>query len=319
MNIKKIVPLIGIGILIYILSTINFQTMMVFFVKPPLVFTILACFAIFPVILLSTIQWQLLLRQQKIHVSFWYSCKNIFIGYFYGFISPGGFGGYIRSVYLSAKSKTPLPKCVANLITFNTIDYITLLLFGLFGAFLLSDQAPYLFLPMLIVFIVSIVVFIFFLTQKTSKLLFSRIIESQVFRVLKNRLEDPLESFYVDLPLLHQVLPVFFISFIGWFLRFILFYLIAELFSIHVPILQGMMIIAVADIIASIPISIYGLGTREAALVSLYSFYNISRDAVVGLSLFWFTATWLLPSIIGAGITLLERKNFSSKKIFRSL
>jgi hypothetical protein len=41
-------------------------------------------------------------------------------------------------------------------------------------------------------------------------------------------------------------------------------------------------------VIASIPISIYGLGTREAALITIFSFFDVIPENVVILSLFWF-------------------------------
>ena len=65
-----------------------------------------------------------------------------------------------------------------------------------------------------------------------------------------------------------------------------------------------------ADVIASIPISIYGIGTREAALIPLFYAFNpaITTEQIVSFSLFWFVVIWLTPSIIGAFLTLHEAK-----------
>ena len=68
------------------------------------------------------------------------------------------------------------------------------------------------------------------------------------------------------------------------------------------------LIIAVANVMASIPISIYGLGTREISLIGLFSIFGVTRESVIAFSLFWFVIMWLVPSIIGAGITILEGK-----------
>jgi len=69
------------------------------------------------------------------------------------------------------------------------------------------------------------------------------------------------------------------------------------------------LIVAVANVIASIPITIYGLGTREIALIGLLSTYSIAPENIVSLSLFWFVLIWLFPSIIGLGVTILESGN----------
>ena len=65
---------------------------------------------------------------------------------------------------------------------------------------------------------------------------------------------------------------------------------------------------AVSDVIASVPISIYGLGTREAALISMFNILNVESEKIVSLSLFWFVIIWLVPSIIGSFVTLIETK-----------
>ena len=64
----------------------------------------------------------------------------------------------------------------------------------------------------------------------------------------------------------------------------------------------------IANVVASLPITLYGLGTREISMISLFSIYNITPEKIVSLSLFWFVIIWLLPSIIGAAITLKETK-----------
>lgn len=324
MNIKKWIPIVGIIILIILLSTLDFEEIINIFSKINPLHSFLCFFASAPLILLSTIEWQLLLRKQKIHVSFGYSIKNFFIGYFYGFITPGAFGAYTRSLYLSHESKAPLPKCVSNIIIFNTIDYLALLLLGLVGAIFLSSIVPYLFYSIIIVIAVVIILFLFLFKNKRSKIVFTKIVQSKVFATLRDRLEDSIDSFYEDLPRFRDVLLPFALSVFGWIVKFIELFLISKLFSIEVPIIYFVLIIAVADVIASIPISIYGLGTRELALVSLFSAssFNVVNEAIVSLSLFWFVVIWLPPSIIGAFVTYFETKKmddfvFNDKTIER--
>jgi len=146
MNIKKLLPLIGIVILLFILVFfVDFNKIFAIFSKINPLYTFICFFALAPLILLANIEWQILLRRQKIHVSFWYSIKNFFIGYFYGFITPGALGAYTRSLYLQQESSAPLPKCVSNIIIFNTIDYLALLVLGAIGAVFLSSYFPFLF------------------------------------------------------------------------------------------------------------------------------------------------------------------------------
>ena len=165
MNIKKLLPFIGIIILIYLLTTIDLPKVIDIFSTIPPLFIILSFLALVPILFFLNIEWQILLKKQHIHVSFVNSLKNIFIGYFYGFITPGGFGGYIRAIYLKQDSGAPIPKCLSNIITMNSIDYLSLLFLGAVGAVFLSGYHSGFFLPIIIAFLILLSLFIIFLKK----------------------------------------------------------------------------------------------------------------------------------------------------------
>ena len=313
MNLKKLLPIIGLIILIILLLNLDFQKIVNIFSKINPVYSTLSFFAVFPLIFLANFEWQMLLKKQKIKVSYWYTLKNIFIGYFYGFITPGAFGAYTRSIYLSHESKTPLSKCLTNIIIFNTIDYISLLILGLVGAVFISSINPNIFYSILLVIILIIILSYVLLKKEISKNFFTKLIQSKVFATMKDKLEDSIDSIYEDLPRLRDVSIILILSELGWILKFLELFFIAILFSINVPFVYFILIMAVGDVIASIPISIYGLGTREAVLVSLFtaSSFNVLNEAVVSLSIFWFVITWIFPSIIGFFITYFETKKLN--------
>lgn len=313
MKSKKILPIVGIIILLYLLSTIDIASVISIFLKIPLLFSFLCLFTVVPILVLTAIQWQMVLQKQKIKVTFIYSIKNILIGYFYGFVTPGGLGAYIRAIYLKDESKQPLPKCLSNIITFNTLDFLSLLTLGMIGSFFLISTIPYLFLIITIVFILIAALFIFFLRKKKSKDLFTRIIKTNIFSVVQNKLEDPLETFYDNLPSFKNLLTPFMVSVLGWIVLFSLFYFISLLFSIHVPYIWFISIFSIAYVVASLPISIYGLGTREVTLISLFSLFEIPAENVLSFSLFCFVIIWVLPSIAGAAITFVEHKKHDVK------
>ena len=171
MKLKKLLPIIGIIILILIISSLDLQKIVNIFLKINPIYSFLSFFVVVPLILLANIGWQLLLKKQKIKVSFWYSIKNFFIGYFYGFITPGAFGAYTRSIYLSEESGVPLPKCISNIIIFNTIELLGMLSVGAIGAIYLSSIYPSLFYIIILVMIIVISLFLFVFKEKRSKIL----------------------------------------------------------------------------------------------------------------------------------------------------
>lgn len=206
MDWKKLLPVVGILLLIYVLWRFNIEKILAVFGTINPLYAAL-CFLAFPIILvIINIQWQMILKRQNIHVSFTYSLKNLFIGYFYGFITPGGFGNYLRALYLKQESNTPLPKCIANIITYNTVDYITLFVMGSIGGLFLLGRYPLLFLLILLLLFSAIFLFVFFLRQKTSKHLFQRLLRTQIFQFIQRYMDDSIESFYEDLPSFRSLL-----------------------------------------------------------------------------------------------------------------
>jgi ubiquinone/menaquinone biosynthesis C-methylase UbiE len=82
------------------------------------------------------------------------------------------------------------------------------------------------------------------------------------------------------------------------------------LFFIHIPYHYFILIIAITNVIALLPITIHGLGTREVAIIGLFSIFNVPQENALGFSFFWFITFWLIPSIVGSFVTINEsRKN----------
>lgn len=315
MRFRKFLAGIGIVLFIYILSTLDFTIMKDIFTSIDLLYLIPCLFMVVPVALLSNYQWQVLLGHHKMKIGFFRSLKNIFIGYFYGFITPGGIGGYTRILYLHDQTKIPLKKCVSNIVLHNTVDYISLLLIGFIGGLLLTLRFPQLYtfeiLILILICIVLLLLYVFILKKEKLKHVFNSLIRFSFFNPYRDRLGGTIEEFYEDLPLLYDLSFPFVLSVAGWVLRFFEFYLIAQLFSVYVPLVYFIAIFSVSDVVASIPITIYGLGTREIALISLFSLFHVPAENVIGLSLFLFVVSWILPSVFGAFVTVSGGKNTS--------
>jgi len=302
-------PLIGIILLIYILANIDMGKIINLFSQIPPLYSLLSLFASAPIILLTNYQWQLLLRKQKINISHTCSIKNLFIGFFYGFITPGGLGGYTRVFHLKDKSGEPLEKCLSNLIILNTINFISLLLLGIIGGFILSSKLPYLLPIITTIFLIELVLFLVFLKKDIWKRFFKKILNSRFLNSFGDKINISIDAFYKDFPKHRDILYPFTVSTIGWIVNFSELYLISRLFSINVPYMYFILIASIVSIIASIPITIYGLGTREITFIALFSSFNVMPEKIIGLSLFWFIIIWVIPSVIGAVITVIETRS----------
>ena len=308
MDIKKILPVIGIILFIYILSTLDIGKIVDVFLQINIFLGLISIFSIIPIFLMLNFEWQLILKKHNIKVSFIYSLKNIFIGLFYGFITPGGLGGYTRAFYLKDESGETIQKCIVNLLILSSIDFLALLSLGILGGFFLSSIFPRIFPIFLILFILSISLFIIFIRKDTGRIFYKKILKSRLLIQYKDKWNGHFYNLYEDIPKIKDLILPFIVSIVGWFIWFSELYLISTLFSINVPYLYFVLIAAIVNVIASLPITIQGLGTREASLILLLSVFNVPQENVLGFSLFWFSISWIFPSLIGAVVTIHETK-----------
>ncbi|MFH1100804.1 MAG: lysylphosphatidylglycerol synthase transmembrane domain-containing protein [Methanobacteriota archaeon] len=308
MNLKKLLPIVGVVIFFYILSTLNIGKILAVFSSLNPWYVLVSFGSIIPIILLVNVEWHLILRKHGIRVGFSYSLKNIFIGYFYGFVTPGGFGGYTRALYLKDESGASLRKCIVDILLFNTVDYLSLLCFGVAGGFMLGNRVPGVFPVIVVLFLVFLSVTVVLIRKDLGRRLIHWVFQARLLAALREKWLNHVDALYAELPRVKDLVLPFCLSLVGWWLWFSILYLVAPWFMIQVPYLWFLMIVAVANVIASVPISIYGLGTREAALIGLLSLFGVARENVIGFSLFWFVLSWLLPSIVGAVVTFVESK-----------
>jgi uncharacterized protein (TIRG00374 family) len=308
MDIKKILPIIGIVLLIYILSTLDIGKIIDVFLNINIFYGSISIFALIPILLLLNFEWQLILKKHNIKVSFWYSLKNIFIGFFYGFITPGGLGGYTRAFYLKDESGETIQKCFVNLLILSSVDFLALVTLGILGGFLLSSIFPRIFPIFVFIFILLLSLLIIFIRKDTGKIFYKKILKSRLLMQYKDKWDGHFNNLYEDIPKIKDLIIPFIVSIVGWFIWFSELYLISTLFSINVPFLYFILIAAIVNVIASLPITIQGLGTREGALILLLSVFNVPQENIIGFSLFWFTISWLFPSLVGTAVTIHETK-----------
>src|SRR6202040_2504779 len=70
-------------------------------------------------------------------------------------------------------------------------------------------------------------------------------------------------------------------------------YLLAQGLGLNVPLAAFMLCVPIANVFASLPITLNGLGVRETAYLVLFSLAGIGKTDAIALSLLYFAATML--------------------------
>ena len=117
---KKILPFIGIAILIYIVFNLDLGEIKddILSIHPS--YIAIALSLTIPRLILRNYAWQLIQKEHKIKLSYFQSLKIFLIGYFYGNITPGYLGQLMRIPYMKEKTKQPYGKLFVN-TTIETI------------------------------------------------------------------------------------------------------------------------------------------------------------------------------------------------------
>ncbi len=308
-----LLPLIGIGIFIYIVNSIGIDKLSdTLGTINPMLF--LLSFSIFvPRITISTYRWKMIASIQGISVSLPVLIKLNLIGLFYGTVTPLWLGDYIRIPYLGEESNESFGKCASNVVIDQIMEFSSLFILALIGSVILIDNFPSILIIFFSVFIIFFSLAIFLKKKERSKKVFGIIYRIFIPEKLKPFMENEFNAFYEDMPPLKSLVIPLLIGLSSYILFFIQIYILALSFSISIPPITFILIYPVASLIGLLPITVSGLGTREVILITIFSVYGISSGITVAISLGGYITTILVPSIIGGIFAVLRVKSIKSQ------
>jgi len=306
---KAMLPLIGIAIFIYIVRGIGTDKIVDAIVEiDPLLF-LLSLSIFIPRITISTYRWKMIAHMQGIDVDLPALIKLNLIGLFYGTVTPLWLGDWIRIPYLREESNAPFGKCISNILIDQIMEFSSLFILAIAGSTLLFGRFHSLLFILVFFFAIFVSMAIFLKDKRRGKKLFNvvyRIIIPKKFRPI---VESELNVFYEDMPSLKSLFVPLFIGIFAYILYFIQIYLIALSFSIDIPFITFILVYPVASLIGLIPITISGFGTREAALIRIFSIYGVPGSIAVAISLSGYVITMLIPAVIGGILSITRTRS----------
>jgi len=307
---KKFLPIIGVIILIYIIFRLDIEEIKTAFLSIKPVFIILALSLTLPRVLIRNYAWQLILKEQKIKLTYFQSLKIFLIGYFYGSITPGYMGQLMRIPYLKEKTKEPYGKLFIN----STIESIvhTLSLYGIviIGAFLLIEKFPEI-LPLAIAWMIILtIIVIYFIKKERGEKLLYKLIKYFIPKKTKPNLNRFVKTFYNDFPRINKMILPFVLGLFTWIIIFTQEYIIVIALGLDISYLYFLLLFPVANVVGFIPITFAGLGTRElTAIVIFTTLFAVSEEKIFVVSLVGFIITDIFTGFIGFLATLTEARN----------
>lgn len=308
-KLKNLLPFIGIAIFFYLIVKIGPNKIVWSFSQIKFGYLFLAILMLIGVIFLLTYKWKLILKTQKFRLKFLYLLKLNLIGLFYGFITPARSGSIIRATYLEEKTKRPLVECGLSIVIERLMDLLVIFIFAVIGALLLAGYLPGLLSKIAIAFIVLLILIVFFISKKRSEFILKFIHTHLIPARFKDQAKDSFHAFYDSFPKLKKLIIPLILTVFIWIIDYSLVYLIARAFLIReIPYFHFITIFAIATVIGLIPITISGLGTREAALITMYGVFAVRPEKILAMSIVALIIGAVIPAIIGFVISIRESK-----------
>jgi hypothetical protein len=293
--------LIGVVLLVVLLVQVDLaHVSQVLRTADPLL-VVLAVSMVIPLILFKTIRWQGILRSQSVEFALMPAFLSYFGSLFIGFLTPGRLGEFVKAVHVSQDCGISSGRAFSSVLADRLFDLGMLLVVGVAALLTLAPGEAEL-LALVASLLLIAVPFGLFLNDGT----FSRI------QQVGSNLGAPGKKLFAHDGWLadmrgglcqlswQRLLIASLLTVLAYGIFFLQCYLLA--LALHLPLnyIQVSYAIALGSLVTLLPISISGLGTREAAMIAFLSTIGIAAEPALGFSLLVFVTFYLAGGMIGA-------------------
>lgn len=261
----------------------------------------LAVAGIVPLILIKTVRWQGLLRAQTIQLATWPALLAYFGSLFIGFLTPGRLGEFIKAVYVSRDCNVPLAQALSSVMADRLFDFYALM--GVSSAALLTmavnGQELIVLAVLVVLLMMPLAVFLNGVTFGWMQRIGLR------FGAVGRRLFEEggvlpeMRAGLLQLTLARVTAAVA-LTIIAYGVYFGQCYLLARALDLPVGFGPVTFAVALGSLITLVPVSISGLGTREAAMIAYLDSAGVQAEAALSFSLLVFVTFYVAGGLIGA-------------------
>ncbi|MDP8254605.1 MAG: lysylphosphatidylglycerol synthase transmembrane domain-containing protein [Candidatus Alcyoniella australis] len=290
--------LIGLGLFAWIISRVDVESMGERLSTADPWLALWAVLVTVFVLAVKAWRWKLLLKSLGIEVEYREVLRLYALGWYGGAISPGQLGEFFRIIPLIRRGHPAQDAFLSSLLD-RLLDLAMLVLLGLVALYVLLGVPLYWPLGIVLAALASAIAMVVWMRTRGAPLF----LERWATRALSRLGEDNAERFRAHLanlikrpwsvltvPALLSVLAAAIIALravlMGWSL------------GIDVAWYYLFLAGAGASLMAIVPISIQGIGTRDAAMILLLGAVGVEPEAALSFSLF-FLALMLMHGLIG--------------------
>jgi len=301
---RTLLVLVGVGLFLFILKQLDWPaTWAILKTADPSL-----CAAAFATILvlvyLKAIRWSWLLRMQGYRYGAW-DCFLVYMGSLYwGNITPGRAGDFIKVRYLQEDLGMPVGKGMSSVLVDRVFDLYLMLILGGAGilanadAFHQADPDSRLVELVWIFFAVLAMVTVLAFNKKVGGGLLKAVFQRMMGERFRERTDKAFQDFHVGMEAFYRpsvVWPIL-ISAVSYLVFFWGCTLMAEAIGITIGVSYMAFALSVVNIVSLL--TFLGMGTREGALIILFGLISLSREQAFAFSMLLFFLGSILFTLV---------------------
>ncbi len=300
--------LIGLALLILLLLRVDTQQVIRILRQANLTAVAIAITLTVPLIWLKTIRWQIILQAQGVRYRGWPPFLAYFGSLFVGFLTPGRLGEFVKAFHVQQECGVSLPLAFTSVLADRLFDLVALTTVGVMAIMALSIGT--------ISTAVTVVVFVALIAVPL--LLF---LNPTLFGWLQKtvggwgKIGPKLfgeNGWLTDMHTsLRRLTPAAIamsaaLTILAYGVFYTQNYLLARALGIDVGFVTTSYAVALGSLVTLIPISISGLGAREAVMIIYLGSAGVSSEEALGFSLLIFFTFYICGGLIGLVAWLIK-------------
>jgi uncharacterized protein (TIRG00374 family) len=256
--------------------------------------------------LISAWKWQIVLRTWAIELPYSSLVRWVLVGMFFNNLLPGGISGDLTRLYASGRASGKVADALAVLFYDRLSAFSALLFLGIGALAARGHFAENALLWAFFAFITLAVVVVFGLAALPWSGEAIAWLSRKVKPLERLQLSRWFESLRLEASQARNLLLAFSIAVIMQIVGVLAEYIVAVALQLPIGISDVFIFVPLLYLAITVPVSINGIGIREAAFVLFFSQLGITQAESVAFSLSCFTLL-LLFSMVGGLIYLIDR------------
>jgi len=298
---KWLFQLIGIILFLLILYKLDLRNAISLISEADLGLLGLALALIIPFVLLKSLRWNCLLRLQDIDYSFGSSTQAYLSSMYLGLVTPGRIGDFAKVLYLKKEKSVSLAEGFSSVFVDRLFDLLLLLIMACAGVLTFALPTNIL-LILLVLLALSGAGIALFTTGNMGRRMIHFLLRLVLPKSRQDIARDKFDVFYSAVQHFKTpgiIYPAL-LTVAGYAIFYLQCYLIALSVDIPISYMNSAFSISTANLISLLPISISGIGTRDATLISIFSVLGLSKESALVFSILFLVVSNLSACVIGA-------------------